>query len=71
MIAYHRTALAQQLVQAVQVMATYHRHGIAAARKARAALPEADKRLLLMHALVAAMQGNLREAWELQRLARI
>ena len=42
---------------------------IAAARKARAALPEADKRLLLMHALVAAMQGRAGDAWHLQALA--
>ena len=55
--------------QAVRVMAAYHRHGIAAARKVRAALPEADKRLLLMHALVAAMQGRADDAWHLQALA--
>lgn len=55
--------------QAVRVMAAYHRHGIAAARQVRAALPEADKRLLLMHALVAAMQGRAGDAWHLQALA--
>lgn len=55
--------------QAVRVMAAYHRHGIAAARQVRAALPEADKRLLLMHALVAAMQGRADDAWHLQALA--
>ncbi len=55
--------------QAVRVMAAYHRHGIVAARKVRAALPEAYKRLLLMHALVAAMQGRADDAWHLQALA--
>lgn len=55
---------------AVRVLAVYHRDGIEAARAARAALPEADKRLLLMHALVAGMQGRLGEAWRLQALAR-
>lgn len=55
---------------AVQVLAAYHRDGIDAARRARVARPEADKRLLLMHALVAGMQGRLGEAWQLQALAR-
>jgi putative intracellular protease/amidase len=54
---------------AVQVLASYHRDGIEAAHTARAARPEADKRLLLMHALVAGMQGRLVEAWHLQALA--
>lgn len=56
--------------QAVRVMAAYHREGIDAARTLRAALPDADKRLLLMHALVAGMQGRLGDAWHLQALAR-
>ena len=55
---------------AVQVLAAYHRDGIDAARTARAARPDADKRLLLMHALVAGMQRRLGEAWQLQALAR-
>lgn len=55
---------------AVQVLAAYHRDGIDAARIARAARPDADKRLLLMHALVAGMQGRFGEAWQLQSLAR-
>ncbi|CAN7594096.1 type 1 glutamine amidotransferase domain-containing protein [Pseudoxanthomonas sp. LjRoot143] len=54
---------------AVQVLAAYHRDGIDAARRARTARPDADKRLLLMHALVAGMQGRLGEAWQLQTLA--
>ena len=36
----------------------------------RARLPAADRRLLLMHALVAGMQGKYGDAWQLQRLAR-
>lgn len=55
---------------AVQVLAAYHRGGVDAAREARAARPGADKRLLLMHALVAAMQGRPADAWRLQALAR-
>lgn len=55
---------------AVQVLAVYHREGMEAALAARAAVPGADKRLLLMHALVAGMQGRLGEAWQLQALAR-
>ena len=55
---------------AVQVLAIYRGEGIEAARTARVARPDADKRLLLMHALVAAMQGRLGEAWHLQALAR-
>lgn len=54
---------------AVEVLAIYHRDGPAAARQARAARPDADRRLLLMHALVAGMQGRLGDAWRLQRLA--
>ena len=56
--------------QAVRVLVAYRREGMDAARALRAALPEADKRLLLMHALVAGMQGRLGEAWHFQTLAR-
>ena len=56
--------------RAVQVLAAYHAGGIDAARQARAERPDADKRLLLMHALVAGMQGRLEDAWRLQGLAR-
>ena len=55
--------------QAVRVMEGYRRGGITAAREVRRSLPGADKRLLLMHALVAAMQQRWRDAWHLQRLA--
>jgi len=54
---------------AVQVLAAYRRDGIDAARAMRAAHPDADTRLLLMHALVAGMQGHLLDAWRLQSLA--
>jgi putative intracellular protease/amidase len=55
---------------AVRLLGTYHAEGIDAAldRKARSA--HASKQLLLMHAVVAAMQMDLRQAWQLQRLAR-
>lgn len=53
-----------------RVLAAYHREGTDAARAVRATHPDADKRLLLMHALVAGMQGRLGEAWQLQVLAR-
>ncbi|AKC86960.1 type 1 glutamine amidotransferase domain-containing protein [Pseudoxanthomonas suwonensis] len=55
---------------AVQVLHAYRRDGIDAALRLRKQLPDADKRLLLMHALVAAMQGHPGDAWRLQRLAR-
>ena len=55
---------------AVQLMGSYRRDGMAAALKLGKSLPGADKRLLLMHALVADMQGNLGDAYHLQRLAR-
>lgn len=55
--------------QAVKVLAAYRRDGIDAACRVRHAHPDADKHLLLMHALVAAMQGRLGEAWQLQALA--
>lgn len=54
---------------AVRVLAAYHRDGIDAARALRSAHPDADTRLLLMHALVAGMQGRIAEAWRLQSLA--
>ena len=46
--------------QAVRVMEAYRRGGITAAREVRRSLPGADKRLLQMHALVAAMQQRWR-----------
>ena len=55
--------------QAVRVMEAYRRGGIDSALAARASAPAAAKRLLLMHALVAAMQRRWVDAWHLQRLA--
>ncbi len=55
--------------QAVKVLAAYRRDGIDAARRVRQAHPDADKHLLLMHALVAGMGGRLGEAWHLLALA--
>lgn len=54
----------------VQLLAVYHERGLGAATQAKKHSPRSDKRLLVMHALVAAMQWRLGEAWELQRLAR-
>lgn len=55
--------------QAVKVLAAYRLDGIDAARRVRHAHPDADKHLLLMHALVAGMGGRLGEAWHLLALA--
>lgn len=55
---------------AVRVLQAYRTEGIEAAMALRRQTPDADKRLLLMHALVAAMQGHPGDAWRLQRLAR-
>lgn len=55
---------------AVRVLDAYRREGMDAALRLRAQLPAADTRLLLVHALVAAMQGQYGDAWQLQRLAR-
>lgn len=54
---------------AVQLLTTYSRDGMDAALQLRQQLQGADKRLLLMHALVAAMQGRVGDAYRLQRLA--
>lgn len=55
--------------QAVQVLATYRANGYDAARAARQQRPGADMRLVLMHAVVAAMNGSWHHAFQLQRLA--
>ena len=54
---------------AMQVLDAYHREGMTSAQLAKASRPRADKRLLLMHALVAGMDGRLGEAYRLQTLA--
>ncbi|MEZ5462529.1 type 1 glutamine amidotransferase domain-containing protein [Dokdonella sp.] len=55
---------------AVDVLQRYYREGLAAARQARLAWPTLDRRIVLMHALVAGMQARWGDAWNLQRLAR-
>lgn len=54
----------------VELLAAYHAAGIGPALALKDQRPPASKHLLLMHALVAAMQWRLGEAWDLQRLAR-
>lgn len=53
-----------------RLLATYHAQGLEAAVAEKRLAPASDKRLLLLHALIAAMQWQLGQAWELQRLAR-
>lgn len=53
----------------VRILAAYQRGGLAAARAEQAAVPQFDKMLVLMHAVVAAMEWRLADAFQLQRLA--
>lgn len=55
---------------AVDLLATFHAEGLAPALARKAETPRGSTHVLLMHALVAAMQGRLREAWAMQQLAR-
>jgi putative intracellular protease/amidase len=55
----------------VRLLATYHQLGLPAAIDEKSRLPRVDKKLILMHALVAAMQTRLAEAYALQKLARL
>lgn len=54
---------------AVAVLQAYRKSGYDAARAVRAARAGVDVRLLLLHALVAAMRGDWAHAFQLQRLA--
>lgn len=54
----------------VRLLLAYHARGLEPALALKRTQPPAGKHLLLMHALVAAMQWRLGEAWDLQRLAR-
>lgn len=54
----------------VRLLSIYHQEGLASALAAKAEATHSDKRLLVIHALVAAMQWRLVQAWNLQRLAR-
>jgi len=56
--------------RSVQLLATFHARGLGAALVEKRTLQRSDKRLLLMHAVVAAMQWRLGQAWQLQRLAK-
>ena len=51
------------------VVAAYHREGVAAAAALRDEIGPIDRRLVFMHAVVAAMEGRLAEAYRLQQLA--
>jgi len=53
----------------VAVLSAFHRDGAAAAAQVRDHMGGIDKRLILMHAVVAVMEGRLAEAYRLQRLA--
>ena len=53
----------------VRMLAAYQRGGLAAARTEQAKVPQFDKMLVLMHAVVAAMEWRLADAFQLQRLA--
>ncbi len=54
----------------VALLQLMHRDGIEAALRAKREGPRSDKHLLLLHALIAAMQWQLGDAYALQRLAR-
>ena len=53
----------------VRLLAAYQRGGLAAARAEQERMPQFDKMLVLMHAVVAAMEWRLADAFQLQRLA--
>ena len=53
----------------VELLATYYREGLDAARARQSVLPRFDKMLVLMHSVVAAMQWRVADAVNLQRLA--
>lgn len=55
---------------AVRVLLAYRKQGMTAAQALRKKHPDADRRLILMHALVAGMRGDVGDAFHLQRLAR-
>lgn len=55
---------------AVGVLQSYYSDGREAARQVRIESPRVERRLILMHALVAGMQMRWSDAWEFQKLAR-
>lgn len=56
--------------RAVAVLRAYYVQGLAVAQELHAQVPGADKRLLVMHAFVAMMEGRVRDAFHIQNLAR-
>ena len=56
--------------RSVAVLVAYYREGAAAAQRMRGAHADVDRRLLLMHALIAGMQGRVMDAYRMQALAR-
>ncbi len=62
-----REATAEE--RAVLVLKAYHRDGMKAAVSLRDQVGGVDKRLLLMHAVVAVAEGRLGDAYNVQRLA--
>lgn len=63
-----RAATAEE--HSVHVLAAFHAGGWDAARAVQRKLPGHDRSLLLLHALVAAMDWRVADAFTLQRLAR-
>ncbi len=53
----------------VRLLATYYRDGLDKAKAEQKTVPQFDKMLLLMHALVAGMEWRAIDAFNLQRLA--
>ncbi len=56
--------------RSVQLLQRYETAGLDAALADKASGPRSDKRLLLMHAMVAMMRGEVVRSFDLQRLAR-
>ena len=56
--------------RSVTLLQLYHAEGLTAAIAAKQRGTRSDKRLLLMHAFVAASNGQWRHAWAIEKLAR-
>lgn len=54
---------------ATDLLAIYHAEGLDAALRQKENLGNRDKRLILLHALIALMEGRIDRAYEIQRLA--
>jgi len=68
----HEPAVRRQTAEerSVQLLHIYRRHGLAAAMREKQAGRASDKRLLLMHAVIAGMQWHVWDALKLARLAK-